>query len=266
MNSSVRLVIAFDGTAYKGWQRQNTVPTVQGVLEKKISLLCAEPITLHGAGRTDAGVHALGMVAHFHTNAVRPLSTFCNGLNSLLPPDIRILEATNAPADFHSRFSALGKTYRYDFFTGRTLSPIRRLYEAHFPCLFDLSAVQQCLQLLVGTYDFASFEGTGSRDPMNNKGRGSVRTIYQAQCRPVKNMPLHFSLFVTGDGFLRHMVRNIVGTLLPTGQRKISPADFADILNARNRSSAGPTAPAQGLFLKKIYYENLNFQLLQNSK
>jgi tRNA pseudouridine38-40 synthase len=266
MSRSIRLVIAFDGTVYKGWQRQKSVPTIQGVLEKKISLLCAEPVSLHGAGRTDAGVHALGMVAHFRTNAERPLPTFCHGLNSLLPPDIRILEATNVAADFHSRYSALGKTYRYDFFTGRIMSPVRRLYEVHFPCSFDLSAVQECLQLLIGTHDFVSFEGSGSRDPVRNKGRGSVRTIFQAECRPVKDMPLHFSFFVTGDGFLRHMVRNIVGTLLPAGQKKISPADFAEILNARNRNSAGPTAPAHGLFLQKIYYENKELQLLHHSK
>ena len=261
---SIRLVITFDGTAYKGWQRQKTVPTVQGVLEKKISLLCTEPITLHGAGRTDAGVHALGMVAHFHTNAAHPPATFYHGLNSLLPPDIRILEAESASPDFHIRYSAPGKTYRYDFFTGRIMPPTRRLYEAHFPCSLNLAAVQECLRFLTGTHDFASFEGSGSRDPLHSKGRGSIRTIYQAECRPVKNMPLHFSFFVTGDGFLRHMVRNMIGTLLPVGQNRISPAEFADILSARNRSSAGPTAPAHGLFLQKIYYKDQEFQFFQN--
>lgn len=263
MMRSVRLVIAFDGTVYKGWQRQKSVPTIQGVLEKNISLLCAEPVSLHGAGRTDAGVHALGMIAHFHTNAARPLSTFRHGLNSLLPTDIRILEATNVPMNFHSRYSALGKTYRYDFFTGKIMPPVRRLYETHFPCSFDLPDVQQCLKLLIGTHDFASFEGSGSRDPLKNKGRGPVRTIFRADCKPVTDTPRHFSFFVTGDGFLRHMIRNIVGTLLPTGKRKISPAVFADILHARNRNSAGPTAPAHGLFLQKIYYEEQEIKLLQ---
>jgi tRNA pseudouridine38-40 synthase len=260
---SIRLVITFDGTAYKGWQRQKSVPTVQGVLEKKISLLCAESITLHGAGRTDAGVHALGMVAHFHTNAAHPLPTFYHGLNSLLPPDIRILEAKSVSPDFHSRYSALGKTYRYDFFTGRVMPPTRRLYETHFPCSFDLAAVRKCLQLLIGSHDFASFEGSGSRNPLHNKGRGSIRTVFRASCLPIRDRADHFSFFITGDGFLRHMVRNMVGTLLPAGQNKISTAEFGSILRARNRSLAGPTAPAHGLFLQKIYYKDREFQLFK---
>ncbi len=184
MDRNIRLVIAFDGTAYSGWQRQKKRPTIQGSIEKKLTILCSEPVCIHGAGRTDAGVHALAMVAHFQTTVGRPLSAFTRGLNSMLPHDIRILEAREMPSDFHSRYQALAKTYRYDFFSGDIMLPTRRLYEAHLPGSFDLAACQKCLPLLIGSHDFASFEGAGSRDPLQKTGRGAIRTIFQAQCRP----------------------------------------------------------------------------------
>lgn len=259
MERNIRLVIAFDGTAYKGWQRQKNGPTIQGTLENRLAVLCGESVSVHGAGRTDSGVHALGMVAHFHTSAAHPIDAFTRGLNSLLPHDIRILDAEERPADFHSRFQALAKTYRYDFFTGAVMPPTRRLYEAHLPGRFDPDACRRALRLLVGRHDFASFEATGSRNPRLKEGRGAVRTIYQADCTPVNGLPGHWSFSITGDGFLRHMVRNIVGTLRLVGRRQISTADFDAILAARDRRRAGPTAPACGLFLVKIYYTPHSF-------
>ena len=251
---TIRLLIGFDGTAYKGWQRQRSVPTIQGVLEEKLSRICNEQVSVHGAGRTDAGVHALGMVAHFHTSASHPLSTFVRGTNSLLPTDIRILEADDADHDFHSRFSAVAKTYRYDFFTGSIMAPTRRLYESHFPGLFDPHPVRECLKTVAGCHDFSAFEGAGSRDRTEQGGRGAVRTILEADLRENSKTGRHFSFFFTGDGFLRHMVRNLVGTLIPVGRGKISPAEFQAILDSRDRKAAGPTAPPCGLFLVRIYY------------
>lgn len=251
---TIRLLISFDGTAYKGWQRQVSVPTIQGTLEEKLSLICNEKIHLHGAGRTDAGVHALGMVAHFQTTASLSLAALGRGLNSLLPADIRILNAEQVPPDFHSRMSAIAKTYRYDLYTGPVMDPTRRLYETHFPGPFNTRPVRACLQNLQGSHDFASFEGAGSRDLTKPGKRGSTRTLFQAHLVENKKNPLHFSLIFTGDGFLRHMIRNIAGTLLLAAQGKISPREFSAIIQAENREAAGPTAPANGLFLVRIYY------------
>ncbi|HHB75146.1 MAG TPA: tRNA pseudouridine(38-40) synthase TruA [Desulfobulbus sp.] len=259
---TIRLLISFDGTAYKGWQRQPDAVTIQGVLEEKLSLICNEPIVVHGAGRTDAGVHALGMVAHFHTKASHPVSTFVRGLNGLLPGDIRIIQANDADSDFHSRFSAVAKTYRYDFFTGPILDPTRRLYETHFPGFFDSRAVCECLELVKGRHDFAGFEGTGSRDLTRQSKRGSTRTLLQANLTPDPMIPLRFSFFFTGDGFLRHMVRNIVGTLIPVGRGRMTKAEFGAVLNGRDRRAAGPTAPACGLFLLQIYYSRQELALV----
>jgi len=265
MDYNIRLTIAFDGTAYRGWQRQKNAPTIQGIVEKKLAVLCGEQIHIHGAGRTDAGVHALAMVAQVHTTAIRPLSTFTMGLNSMLPHDIRILEAHEMPSDFHSRYQALAKTYLYNFFTGDIMLPTRRLYEAHLPGPFDLAACRKCLPFLIGSHDFASFEGSGSRDPLQKNGRGAIRTIFQAQCRPKTGQPDRWSFSITGDGFLRHMVRNLIGTLRQVGLGKISSDDFATILAARNRHHAGPTAPACGLFLEQIYYNKKDIPGLQDT-
>lgn len=256
MGRTVVLLIAYDGTSYSGWQRQKDAPTIQGTLEQQLAVLCGESISLHGAGRTDAGVHAQGMVAHFRTRVNYPLAAFYRGLNSLLPSDIRILEARESPAGFHSRFSALAKTYRYDFYTGEILLPTSRLYLAHYPCSFNYDAVNGCLNMLVGSHDFASFEAVGSRDRTLSTGRGAVRTIFDADCRAKETGPDHWSIYITGDGFLRHMVRNIVGTLWLVAQGKCSSKEFHAILQARDRKSAGPTAPSCGLVLEQVHYES----------
>ncbi len=254
MSRTIRLLIAYDGSSYQGWQRQSRGVTVQGELEKRLTLLCAEPISLHGAGRTDAGVHALGMVAHFHTTTHIPVLAFFRGLNSLLPRDIRILGAETAPFDFHSRYNALGKTYRYDFFTGAVQLPSARLYRAHFPGTFNPDRLASVLELLIGTHDFSSFERTGSRDRNAVGGRGPIRTLMHVGCFPQLGCPDCWSLRLTGDGFLRQMVRNIAGTLIDIGQGKRPPEELAAILAAHDRQYASPTAPACGLFLEKIYY------------
>jgi tRNA pseudouridine38-40 synthase len=263
MRRCIRLLIAFDGTAYRGWQRQLHVPTIQATLEEALGLICGHAITLHGAGRTDSGVHALAMVAHFHTPVQHPLSAFIRGVNSLIPPDIRVLDAHEENIDFHCRYSALGKTYRYDLYAGQIQLPTRRLYEGHFPGILNIKIIETCLNGLIGTHDFSSFEAVGSRDPLQN-GRGAVRTITHACLQ--ENGRHRYSLFFTGDGFLRHMVRNLVGTLIQAGRGTISPEQFKKILASRDRSKAGPTAPARGLFLETIHYDQKRLSLTVNEQ
>lgn len=257
MLRTIRLLITFDGTRYHGWQRQHNGITVQGVLEEKLGKLCKKNITLHGAGRTDAGVHALGMVAHFHLKAAIPLKAFTDGLNSMLPRDIRILDACEEEPEFHSRYNALGKTYRYDFFTGPLQQPTTRLYAAHFPGFFDPSRLIDALQIITGTHDFSSFERVGSRNRDLQTGRGAVRTIYKATCSLHAHIADHWSIQITGDGFLRQMVRILAGSLIEVGQGERSPASIQTALVEGDRTKAGMTAPAHGLFLEKIYYQQL---------
>ena len=251
---NIRLLIAYDGSRYSGWQRQKNALTIQEVLERHLAVMTREETRLYGAGRTDAGVHALGMVANFHTASTVPPAGLHRGLNSLLPRDIRILEVREESPTFHSRFDATGKTYRYDFFTGEIQLPTTRGYMAHRPCRLDVRTVRQCLQLITGTHDFSSFEASGSRDPENPGGRGAVRTILDARCIRIPGHADSWSLVLTGDGFLRHMVRNLAGTLLDAGRGRITVDDFAAILAGRDRTLAGPTAPAHGLFLVEVHY------------
>lgn len=255
MVRTIRLLITYDGGRYCGWQRQRQgEPTIQEALEHRLSHLCNEPITLHGAGRTDTGVHALGMVAHFHTKATIPIIAFYKGLNALLPLDIRIVAAEEANRDFHSRFNALGKTYRYDFFTGEVQPPCNRLHQAHFSGPFDPGRLASSLTLLLGAHDFSSFERAGSRDKNAASGRGAVRTLVALSCTPHLGCPGCWSIRATGDGFLRQMVRILAGTLIEIGQGRRDAEELPSILAARDRRRAGCTAPACGLYLEQIAY------------
>lgn len=255
---NIRLCIAYDGTNFCGWQRQRNGPSIQEALEQRLTRITGAAVAVNGAGRTDAGVHAQGMVANFSTGTTMPASAFVKALNSMLPKDIRILGAEEAAPDFHARFSAKGKSYRYDFFTGAIQSPVERLYLTHFPCSFMPERVQASLDLLLGTHDFASFEAVGSRDRTRTTGRGAVRTLFQAECLADPARPEHFSLRFSGDGFLRHMVRNLVGTLFQVGTGRLSIEQFAAVLVAKDRDKAGPTAQACGLFLEEVHYAEMS--------
>ena len=248
---NIRLLIAYDGTAYAGWQRQALLPTIQGVLEEKIALMAKATISLHGAGRTDAGVHALGMVANFHTPANIPCLGWVKGLNSMLPEDIRIRNAEVVDPEFHARFRAQGKVYAYQFLSLPILLPHHRLYYANIPGTLDLSLMAEAMSTLVGEHDFTSFEASGSRDLTLAGGRGAVRRIMAAN---LERLGEGWAMVIHGDGFLRHMIRNIAGTLFEVGLGKRTLADFRETLAARDRGRAGMTAPAKGLFLREVFY------------
>jgi tRNA pseudouridine38-40 synthase len=249
---NIRLLLAFDGTDYAGWQKQKSEETIQGVIEDRLHVMTGEHSCVHGAGRTDAGVHALGMVANFETGTEIPCQGFAKGLNSMLPSAIRVLAAVEVEAGFHARRSARAKTYWYNLTNGPVQLPTERLYCTHVLAELDFEAITAGLAHVAGTHDFSSFEGSGSRDP-ELAGRGAVRTIFEASLKTMGEGNSH-RFVITGDGFLRHMVRNIVGTMLEVGQGKLAPSEVAGILAARDRSTAGPTAPARGLFLKEVLY------------
>ncbi|MBU2538764.1 MAG: tRNA pseudouridine(38-40) synthase TruA [Proteobacteria bacterium] len=251
---NIKLVLAYDGTDFVGWQRQLGQPTIQQVVEEAIGRMTQTPVVLHGAGRTDAGVHAEGMTASFHTESNIPLSGLLQGLNSMLPHAVRVLDAEDVGDDFHARFNATGKVYVYSFVTAEIMPPCLRLYAAHIRGPFAYDAVRLCLPMLVGTHDFSSFEAVGSRDQSISGGRGAVRTLFSATLDEEAGNSRLYRLTIAGDGFLRHMVRNIVGTLFAVGRRRLTADEFQEIMLARDRTLAGATAPANGLTLKTVLY------------
>lgn len=253
-SSRIKLLIAYDGTNYCGWQRQKNAPTIQGEIEKCLKIMLREEINLHGAGRTDAGVHAMAMVAHYDSTTKLTNQELFRGLNSMLPGAIRIISLENCDPDFHSRFSAAGKTYRYHIHNTNIQPPHTRLYSLHIKNNLDYKAIITCLKILEGSHDFSSFENSGSRDKSNTLGRGAVRTIYSAKLIDTDEIDKITFEFI-GDGFLKNMVRNLVGSLLEVGRGKLTKREFREILEAKNRSLAGPTAPAHGLFLTEVLYD-----------
>ncbi len=215
-------------------------------------MVLAEPThILHGAGRTDAGVHAKAMTAHFHTQKKRTIKSIHNGLNSLLPKDIRILNCEEVDLTFHARFNAKAKIYSYHIFQGIIQPPTERLYATHVPLPLDVDKMRLCLNEIIGTHDFSSFEAAGSRDMTCTTGKGAIRTIKQAS---IEQKGHNLIIVLQGDGFLRHMVRNIVGTLIEVGKNKRSVQNFSTVLAAKDRAQGGSTAPAHGLFLEQVLY------------
>lgn len=252
---NIKLIISYDGTFYAGWQRQKEILTVQQVLEESIGVMTREKNEVHGAGRTDAGVHALAMAANFHTESAIPCHRFPKGLNRILPEDIRILSALDAPDDFHARFSATGKLYQYNFIISPIQLPTERLYNTHIyrDAIFNTEAVSDCLEIITGKHDFSSFEKVGSRDRTITGGLGAVREIFSAKLL-ARERSGYYAIEISGSGFLRYMVRNIVGTLFDVGFGRKTVPRFREILQGKDRALAGPTAPAKGLFLKEVYY------------
>ncbi len=224
-------------------------------MEAVLTKICNAPITLHGAGRTDAGVHALAMVANFTTSSTLGSAKIKTALNAMLPFSIRITAIEEVPLDFHSRYSAVGKTYLYNIETSPLQSPFTRLYAVHILQQLAFEQIHQCLEIVTGTHDFASFETSGSRDKSIQTGRGSTRTLHSCTLKKTGETAYQFRL--CGDGFLRHMVRNIIGGVLMVGKGQTSVQDFREILLAKDRSRGGATAPAHGLFLEQVHYATL---------
>ncbi|MBC8318959.1 MAG: tRNA pseudouridine(38-40) synthase TruA [Desulfobulbaceae bacterium] len=252
---NIKLTISYDGTEFAGWQRQPDAVTIQGEIEKKLKVMTSEDNLVHGAGRTDAGVHAFAMSAHFGTASAIPVDAFNRGLNSLLPASIRIIHVEEVASSFHARIDASVKVYRYCFTTAKICIPTRRLYCTHCPGMHSFEQIRQALSLVRGVHDFSSFEAVGSRDLTRDGGRGAVREIFYTAFNCLDENNSEWYIDIGGDGFLRKMVRNIVGTLFEVGYDRLSVNGFATVLKAEDRSLAGPTAPACGLFLKKVYYE-----------
>jgi tRNA pseudouridine38-40 synthase len=249
---NIKLTIAYDGTDFHGWQIQSSKPTIQGAIAGVLRRITQEQVFLHGAGRTDAGVHALGQVAHFKTQSALSPGEFQRALNALLPPAIRIVSAEEVGPDFHARWQAISKTYRYRIYRGRVVPPTEWRYVLHYPFPLDLDSMRRACALYVGTHDFTSFAGsTGSED--DDRERTTVRDILEAQLSEVESgEQLHFT--VRGKSFLRYMVRKMVGTLLDVGRGRLQPADIERLYEIRDRSKSGPTVPPQGLWMVCVEY------------
>jgi len=241
------MTVAYDGTAYGGWQVQPQGPTIQSVMEAALARILQEPVRLRAAGRTDAGVHAREQVVDFADSGRRDMETIVRGGNALLPADIRILSAEEVPEDFDARRHATEKEYRYFLYLSRVNSPFLSRYAWHIQGPLDLDTVGGGLARLVGEHDFTSFRGQGCT------ARSPVRTIYRAEVAR-HDIPDLYSVHVAGNGFLRHMVRNIVGMVVDAGKGMHPAERIEEILLARDRCAAGITAPAQGLFLWRVEY------------
>ena len=274
----LKLILAYDGTDFAGWQVQPGHATIQGILASAIGRLTGENVLPQGSGRTDAGVHALAQVASFHTASNIPLENWARALNHILPPSIRVLEAAEAAPNFHPRKSALAKTYRYRIHRAAVCPPFAARYVWHYPYPLYEEAMIAAAEVIVGEHDFTSFAAV---DPERVERMSAGLQEGLIPVASVKNSPPKSSsdgthalptnvrrIFssswtregdelvytVRGNGFLHHMVRNLVGTFVLIGKGSLTREDFERVLAARNRSTAGPTAPASGLFLVSVEY------------
>lgn len=244
-----KLTIAYDGTLYSGWQIQPNAPSIQEQLQNAVkSLLSGESAAVIGSGRTDAGVHALGQIAHFCAAHHFELNRLLWSLNGLLPKDIRVKKVEEVPLDFHSQYHATGKEYHYHIVTDRILDPFRRFYVWHLLLKLDLSLLKEAAALFVGTHDFTSFAnepqaGSVKRNPVKTLSRLDV-------CLLEGEIRLEFE----GNGFLYKMVRNIVGTLIDAASHRLHLEDIPLIFEAKDRRRASFAAPPQGLFLVRVDY------------
>jgi tRNA pseudouridine38-40 synthase len=252
---NIRLVIAYDGADFHGWQRQPHARSIQEEIETRLSRITGSRVALHASGRTDAGVHAAGQVANFRTDCPIPCEGLVKAINDVLPPTIRVRHAEDVPGSFHARYRAKSKTYRYRILQAAICPPFLARYVYHHPYPLDWREMARAAGLLEGEHDFTSFAGddhsgeTPGRDP----GNSNVRRIFYSRLELREKLSL-LVYDVRGSGFLHHMVRNIVGTLLEVGSGKRSADDISAILEARDRSKAGPTAPASGLCLVRVEY------------
>jgi tRNA pseudouridine38-40 synthase len=249
---NIKLKLAYRGSEFHGWQIQPGLPTIQGTLTDALRKITQEPVTLHGASRTDTGVHALGQVASFKTQSGLAAEEFQRALNALLPPAIRVVAAEEMGPDFHARWQAVEKTYQYRIFRGHVLPPFRHGQVLHYPYRLDEEAMGIAAKLFEGEHDFSSFAASsGSED--GDKDRSPVRVIYasELQRQPEKQEIVYV---VRGRSFLRYMVRKIVGTLMDVGRGKLTVEDIPKLFEMRDRARSGPTVPPEGLYLVELSY------------
>jgi len=263
MSRNLKLTLAYDGAEFHGWQVQPGLRTVQGTLADCLKQLTGEDVLPQGSGRTDAGVHALAQVASFGLDNPMPERNLVIALNDVLPPSVRVTSVVEVPGGFHARHSAKAKTYRYRIYRGDICPPFLARYVFHDPYPMNEEAVMRASEHLVGAHDFTSFaasdpdrsariaQNAENDDPPQSGKTGNVRTIHSSQWVRTNDELVYT---VRGDGFLHHMVRNLVGTLLLVGKGSLKIADLPAILEARNRSAAGPTAAACGLYLVSVEY------------
>lgn len=243
--SVVRLIIEYDGTPYVGWQRQPNGLSVQQVVEEALAKVCGGPHSLVSSGRTDAGVHARGMVAHFVTPQPLPMAAYREGVNRFLPAQIAVRDAALMPDDFHARYSAVGKWYRYSIYRSPVRSPLACRFSWHVRTVLDLQAMRQAARLLVGRHDFAAFRASGCA------ARTTVREVFSVD---IVDADEWVYVDVRGSGFLRNMVRIMVGTLVEVGRGARPPEEVGAMLAGGCRKQSGVTAPAQGLCLMEVTY------------
>jgi tRNA pseudouridine38-40 synthase len=249
---NIRLTIEYDGTNYQGWQIQQNRPhtlkkekTIQGIIEKALSQILQEEVRIIGASRTDTGVHAKGQTANFKTESEMPVAAIQRAVNSILPKDIIIKDVKEADLDFHARFDARSKTYRYQILNQGCNSVFTRSYHYHISYALDHRLMKKEARVLIGRHDFKSFQAA------DKKEKGSIRTIKRISVKKIGNL---INIDVKADGFLYNMVRNIVGTLIEIGRGKFPCGSMKKILAAKDRNKAGPTAPAKGLCLMQVLY------------
>ncbi|WP_371376891.1 tRNA pseudouridine(38-40) synthase TruA [Sporomusa aerivorans] len=243
---NIKLILAYDGSHYHGFQRQANAMTVQQIVEERLAKIFGQTLKISGAARTDTGVHACGQVISFYTGGSIPVERIPLATRGLLPPDIVVVGASEEPHEFHARISAKGKIYRYRLLNTRLANPFERNYAWHFAHSLDVPLMHKAAQAVVGTHDFSAFRAAGGA-PVS-----PVRTIMAAGCSRVDKSIIEFEFW--GTGFLYHMVRNLVGTLVEVGQHRLTPADFAAVLAGGDRHAAGITAPPQGLYLMEVRY------------
>jgi tRNA pseudouridine38-40 synthase len=242
---NIALVVSYDGTAYHGWQCQPDLITIQQILQESIENIVNHKVKIYGGARTDSGVHAFGQTVNFFTMSTIELRGLARGLNSHLPPDIRIRNAREVDEHFHARYSAKSKIYVYSILNTPYNSPFYGRYVWHLPYGLDVSFMNHAAKLIVGMHDFSAFK---KKDEIY---RSNVREVIKAG---VKRKGDFMYILIEATGFLRYMVRNIVGTLMLVGSGKLAVEDFKNIFDSKDREKAGPTAPAKGLFLREIKY------------
>jgi tRNA pseudouridine38-40 synthase len=260
---NIKLTIAYDGADFHGWQIQPGLPTIQGALTDAVLKITQEKIMIHGASRTDTGVHALGQVAHFKAQSQLSAAEFQRALNALLPPAIRIVAAEEVGPDFHARWQAQCKVYRYRIHRGRVLPPFEYRRALHHSGPLDEDAMAAAARQFEGQHDFASFAASSGSEE-DDGDRDMVRMLYSSEIvrEPARE---EIAYLVRGRSFLRYMVRKIVGTLIEVGKGRLGPGDIPILFEARDRSRSGPTAPPEGLYLVSLEYPDPTDSLASSS-